>query len=83
MRPSSCASIANWAALVCLVDRINVWGGYTDQESEGVFYDVNTGEPLRESDFQPWFFGEPNGERKENCQIIWLSRAWSQLCVGA
>ena len=50
------------------------WGGWTDQESEGTFQNINTGEKLEKHSFQPWNFGEPNGGRIENCQSAWADQ---------
>ena len=57
---------------------MSFWGGYYDEPTEGVFENVNTGELL--GDFQPWYFGEPNGNTIENCQTVWPYRdAWNDL----
>ena len=65
------------------VEDINIWAGWWDEPTEGVFSDVNTGRALPEDAFQPWFPGEPNGHRGENCGIVWARRnAWNdQPCV--
>ena len=54
------------------------WNGWWDEPSEGTFMDVNTGQPLRGGDFQPWFMGEPNGLDSENCGVTWSRRnSWN------
>jgi hypothetical protein len=61
------------------------WAGWSDEEQEGSFSDVNTGEILNKSGrFWPFFPGEPNGETNENCVAVWSDRrAWNDLgCSG-
>jgi hypothetical protein len=63
-----------------------IWAGWDDEKEEGSFANINTGEILRESNgFWPFYPGEPNGERMENCAVIWPSRdAWNDfLCAGS
>ena len=56
------------------------WGGWSDAQSEGEFRDINTDLPLAIDAFQPWYFGEPNGNTIENCQTVWPYRdAWNDL----
>lgn len=56
------------------------WAGWWDQKNEGLFVDVNTGEVLKPSDYQPWFYGEPNGDTVENCVVVWTMRqSWNDL----
>ena len=42
------------------------WTGFSDEEEEGNFVDINEGKALS---FSPWALGAPNGKRKENCGI--------------
>ncbi|TRY70496.1 hypothetical protein TCAL_02367 [Tigriopus californicus] len=56
------------------------WGGWWDLYNEGTFENINTREPLEPDAFQPWYFGEPNGNTIENCQTVWPYRdAWNDL----
>ena len=48
------------------------WGGYWDEFEEGNYTDVNNDEPV--GDFHPFYPGEPNGDRYENCQVVWSNR---------
>ncbi|XP_068202883.1 mannose-binding protein A-like [Palaemon carinicauda] len=43
-----------------------LWVGITDEQTEGVFRDVNTGEIVTISRLA-WLIGDPNGFDKENC----------------
>ncbi len=57
---------------------VNLWNGWWDDPEEGVFSDVNTGEAMPGDGFAPWFPGEPNGHRAENCAILWANRdSWN------
>ena len=42
------------------------WTGFSDENDEGNYVDVNEGKALN---FDPWAPGEPNGKRNENCAI--------------
>ena len=42
------------------------WTGFSDEDEEGKFVDINEGKALS---FRPWALGAPNGKRKENCAI--------------
>ncbi len=56
------------------------WAGYWDEPEEGVWTDVSTGRPLAKGDFTAWFapHAEPNGDRLENCAVVWSARkAWN------
>ncbi len=66
-----------------VVEEANLWTGWWDEPTEGNFSDFNTGETLTEDAFQPWYAGEPNGNKAENCVIIWPKRnAWNdQPCT--
>ena len=56
------------------------WTGWSDEQSEGLFRDVNTGELLTDSQFGPWFTGKPNGDRRENCvQADGARHAWNDV----
>ena len=56
------------------------WSGWSDEQIEGVFQDVNNGEILSESHFSPWFVGKPNGERRENCvQVDGTRHSWNDV----
>ncbi len=56
------------------------WAGWWDKPTEGTFSDVNTGNPLTETMFQPWYLGEPNGDTLENCAIVWPERnSWNDV----
>lgn len=56
------------------------WGGWWDVHNEGTFENINTRAPLDPKAFQPWYFGEPNGNTIENCQTVWPYRdAWNDL----
>ena len=56
------------------------WGGWWDVHQEGQFENINTREPLQDDAYQPWYFGEPNGNTIENCQTVWPYRdAWNDL----
>ena len=46
------------------------WAGWSDQDSEGTFVNLNTGEPLTDSSYARWGLGEPNGNSMENCATI-------------
>ena len=49
-----------------------VWTGFTDEEVEGNFIDINEGLPMNAMmDLLPFNPSEPNGERAENCVIAW------------
>ncbi len=60
------------------IEDVNLWSGFWDEPEEGVFSDVNSGVGIEPGAFSPWFPGEPNGERAENCGIVWSSRnSWN------
>ena len=49
-------------------------------ETEGNFLSIGIKARLRESDFQPWNFGEPNGKTLETCVSIWADKDnWNDL----
>ena len=66
-----------------IIEDVNVWTGLWDEPEEGSWSDVNTGQVRAKDEYQPWFPGEPNGDRGENCAIIWSIRnAWNdQSCL--
>ena len=45
------------------------WTGWSDEEEEGVFINVDTGLPLSSSK-ENWYPGEPNGGALENCIAV-------------
>lgn len=50
------------------------WTGFSDENDEGNYVDVNNGKGLH---FDPWAPGEPNGRTHENCGISYkLSSFW-------
>ena len=57
------------------------WAGWEDTEKEGLFLNTDTGEVLQKgSAFWPFYPGEPNGERLENCALVWATRnAWNDM----
>ena len=58
----------------CAWPKCVAWTGFTDEEDEGNFIDINEGKPLN---FKPWAQGEPNGKENENCGISYkLSPDW-------
>ena len=50
----------------CAWPKCVAWTGFSDEEEEGHFVDINEGKALN---FRPWALGAPNGKRKENCGI--------------
>ena len=50
----------------CAWPKCVAWTGFTDEEDEGAFVDINEGKALN---FSPWSQGEPNGKQNENCGI--------------
>jgi hypothetical protein len=57
------------------------WNGYWDEPHEGTFVDVNSGKAV--GAYQPWYFGEPNGDTIENCAMVWPARnAWNDLACS-
>ena len=59
----------------------NIWAGWDDEKHEGKMAHSNTGRVLRKEDgFWPFYPGEPNGDRLENCAVLWPVRnAWNDL----
>ena len=56
------------------------WNGWWDEPNEGVWQDVNSGEPLGNASFAQWYLGEPNGNTLENCGVTWAVRnAWNDI----
>ena len=57
------------------------WAGWDDEMNDGSFADANTGEVLRKEDgYWPFYPGEPNGGRFENCVVVWPARdAWNDF----
>ena len=50
----------------CSWPKCVAWTGYSDEDEEGKYVDVNEGKALH---FEPWAPGEPNGKQNENCGI--------------
>ena len=50
----------------CAWPKCVAWTGFSDEEDEGLFVDINEGKFLN---FSPWAQGEPNGKQNENCGI--------------
>ena len=50
----------------CAWPKCVAWTGFTDEDDEGIFVDLNEGKTLN---FNPWMEGEPNGKENENCAI--------------
>ncbi|CAM6054348.1 unnamed protein product [Sphagnum tenellum] len=47
------------------------WTGWWDEPKDGTFSNVNNAsDVLKSSDFQPWYYGEPNGDTMENCGVV-------------
>ena len=44
--------------------------GWTDEEEEGTFVNIDTGSKLDNSTEDYWYPGEPNGGRLENCVVV-------------
>ena len=55
------------------------WAGWDDELQENNYANTVTGEPLAK-DFWPFYPGEPNGERMENCVAVWVAKnAWNDF----
>ena len=55
------------------------WAGWDDELQENHYANTVTGEPLAK-DFWPFYPGEPNGERMENCVAVWVAKnAWNDF----
>ena len=58
----------------CAWPKCVAWTGFSDEDDEGNYVDVNEGKSLN---FEPWAPGEPNGKTNENCGISYkLSPFW-------
>ena len=58
----------------CAWPKCVAWTGFSDENDEGYYVDVNEGKAL---DFDPWAPGEPNGKSNENCAIAYkLTTVW-------
>ncbi len=63
---------------LCYTGNDAFWNGWTDLRTEGTFVDSNDGRVLADSDYQPWYLGEPNGLDLENCGLSWVRRqSWN------
>ena len=59
---------------------VRYWTGYSDEEDEGKFRNVYTGEQLS---FISWLPGEPNGDDIENCGTALVNydgKWWDEPC---
>ena len=55
------------------------WAGWEDEQQEGIYSNAVTGESLSKG-FWPFYPGEPNGERMENCVAVWVAKnAWNDF----
>lgn len=51
------------------------FAGWWDEPKEGVFSNANNNSIKLTPDlFQPWYYGEPNGDVLENCVVVWPAR---------
>lgn len=53
-----------------------MWTGWSDEESEGILRDANSGEVLTTGAYAPFQFGEPNGLEAENCVSMKQNGEW-------
>ncbi len=60
---------------------VRFWAGYTDDEVEGVYKNVNTGKTItKNSTYWPFYPGKPNGGSTENCAVVNVPReAWNDI----
>ena len=56
----------------CAWPKCVAWTGFSDENEEGNYVDVNEEKALN---FDPWAPGEPNGKRNENCGISYKLRS--------
>ena len=57
------------------------WAGFWDVNQEGHFESVNDGAAI--GSHQPWYSGEPNGGKVENCLVVWPNRGlWNDVDCG-
>ncbi|XP_059095252.1 uncharacterized protein LOC131890013 isoform X2 [Tigriopus californicus] len=53
------------------------WNGWSDQHTDTV-YQSPDGRIMGNDSFQPWYPGEPNGGKFENCGVVWPHlNAWN------
>ena len=80
--------ISNLFYLKYILDFATAWTGWWDQPKEGEMVSITSSEPLSQQSFAPWRFGEPNGERIENCVNMQRDGLWndincaSKMCVA-
>ncbi|CAM6054349.1 unnamed protein product [Sphagnum tenellum] len=57
------------------------WSGWWDQPNDGTFSNVNNAsDVLKSTDFQPWYYGEPNGDTMENCGVVSIGwNMWNDI----
>jgi hypothetical protein len=69
----------------CVNTQGRLWGGWWDQLIEGIYENVNDRSDILTKDkFQIWGVGQPNGDTKENCVVLWkeIGWRWSDLNCG-
>ncbi len=55
------------------------WAGWNDERAEGNYTEPVGGKVLP-AESSLWFPGEPNGDRMENCAVVWAERAaWNDI----
>ncbi len=57
------------------------WAGWYDEPQEGTYVNANSGESLESRvTYNPWYLGEPNGDKLENCAMVYVARnAWNDV----
>ena len=58
-------------AVGCLSEH-DIWTGFSDEQVEGHFVDLNEGIPMKDMmESVPFAMSQPNGEREENCVMAY------------